>query len=358
MKILVIGLSITSSWGNGHATTFRSLLKSFAKRGHSILFLERDVSYYAQNRDLPQADFCEIKLYKNTTDLKTRFSENIKNADAVMVGSYVYEGVLINELVFSLAKGVKMFYDIDTPVTLNKIANEDFQYIKPQQIKEFDIYLSFSGGPILDFIMEEYKAPSAKALYCSVDTDLYFPKERKKTWKMGYLGTYSADRQLTVEELLNKPAKLKKELSFLVAGPQYPENYDWAENVERISHLPPQKHNDFYNSQQYTLNVTRENMIKAGFSPSVRLFEAAACATPVISDYWSGLESFFEIGTEILIAENSADVLTHWKNISEKQSMEIGQKAREKILKKHTSSVRAKELEEYINTVFSTPQKI
>lgn len=180
MNLLVIGLSITSSWGNGHATTFRSLLKSFAKRGHSILFLERDVSYYAENRVLENTDFCEINLYKDTADLKARFSEEIENADAVMVGSYVYDGVEINELVFSLAKGVKMFYDIDTPVTLNKIANEDYQYIKPEQIEKFDIYLSFSGGPILDFIMEEYNSPLAKALYCSVDTELYFPENREK----------------------------------------------------------------------------------------------------------------------------------------------------------------------------------
>lgn len=358
MKLVVIGLSITSSWGNGHATTFRSLLKAFAKRGHSILFLEKDQPYYASNRDMPEADYCEIKLYEDTEDLKQRFSKQIKNADAVMVGSYVQNGVEVNELVFSLAKGVKMFYDIDTPVTLAKISNQDYEYLNPNQISKFDIYLSFSGGPILDFIMDEYKSPSAKALYCSVDPDLYFPENLEKKWQMGYLGTYSIDRQPTVEKLLNKPAGQRKNKKFVVAGPQYPEDYPWADNIERIHHLPPKEHKTFYNSQNYTLNVTRRDMIKAGYSPSVRLFEAAACGVPVISDYWNGLDTFFEFDKEILIAQNPDEVLAFWRNISEDQRLQIGQRARQKVLENHTSDVRARELDHYINKILTTSEKI
>ena len=351
MKLTVIGLSITSSWGNGHATTFRALLKAFRALGHDITFLERDVDYYARNRDMPEPDFCEVKLYKTLDELKTTHATTIADADAVMVGSYVPEGVAVNKLVFSLAKGIKMFYDIDTPVTLAKLEKGDYDYLKPEQIKNFDHYLSFSGGPILDNIMDRYNSPSALPLYCSVDVDLYFPEDVEKKWQMGYLGTYSIDRQPTVEKLLNKPAIAEQNKKFVVAGPQYPENYKWSPNVERIEHLPPAQHRRFYNSQNYTLNVTRQDMIKAGFSPSVRLFEAAACGVPVVSDFWDGIDSFFEMGKEILIAQTPVDVINYWKEISEDERLAIGNRARQKVLKNHTSTVRAKELEQYIISV-------
>lgn len=357
MKLVVIGLSITSSWGNGHATTFRALLKAFSKRGHEILFLERDVPYYANNRDLPQADFCQIELYKDEEDLKTRFYEIIRQADAVMVGSYVQNGTQIIDLVFEWAEGVKMFYDIDTPVTLAKISRGDDEYLHPDQIRKFDLYLSFSGGPIPEFIRGKYQVPLAKALYCSVDADLYFPENLPKQWQMGYLGTYSLDRQPGVEELLNKPAQASPDQNFVVAGPQYPVNYPWSKNIKRIEHLPPHQHRSFYNSQNYTLNITRKDMIKMGYSPSVRLFEAAACGVPVISDYWEGLDEFFEFDREILVAKSANDVLKYWTDISEEERMKIGQRARLKVMEKHTSDVRAEELEAYIKLVFSAYPK-
>ncbi len=348
MKLTVIGLSITSSWGNGHATTFRALLKAFSTRGHSITFLEREVPYYANNRDLKKTDYCSIKFYKNLSELRIKLATDIENADAVMVGSYIQEGVMVNDIVFSLAKGIKIFYDIDTPVTLAKIAAKDYQYIHPHQIRQFDLYLSFSGGSIPDFIMDTYRAPLAKPLYCSVDIEAYYPEEATKRWQMGYLGTYSPDRQPTLEKLLNQSAINREEDVFVVAGPQYPKTYKWASNIQRINHVPPQRHCSFYNAQKYTLNVTRKKMIAAGYSPSVRLFEAAACAVPIISDYWRGLDSFFEFNSEILIAKNTADVLEYWENISTAERKSIGEKARNKVLQKHTSLIRAKELEHYI----------
>src|SRR5699024_10433969 len=123
-------------------------------------------------------------------------------------------------------------------------------------------------------------------------------------------------------------------------------------------HLPPKEHCNFYNSQKYTLNVTRQDMIKAGYSPSVRLFEAAACGVPVISDFWEGLEEFFEFDKEILVADTAEEVLRYWDKISDAERIEIGEAARKMVLKKHTSAVRAGELETYINHVLTTSQKI
>jgi len=288
MKLVVLGLSLSSSWGNGHATTFRALLKAFAARGHDVLFLERDVPWYREQRDLADPDFCTLRFYTDLDDL-ARFTPEIAEADAVIVGSYVPEGVAVGRFVQEVAGGVTTFYDIDTPVTLAKLARGDFEYLDPAIIPGYDVYLSFTGGPTLELLEHEYGSPAARALYCSVDPGAYAPTGEPKRWDLSYLGTYSADRQPTLERLLIEPARRRPDLNFVVAGPQYPTDIDWPANVERIDHLPPAEHAAFYSASRWTLNVTRADMIAAGWSPSVRLFEAAACATPIVSDVWEGL---------------------------------------------------------------------
>ncbi|MCM4161441.1 glycosyltransferase [Antarcticibacterium flavum] len=354
MKFVIIGLSVTSSWGNGHATTYRALLRELANLGHEILFLEKDVPWYSGHRDMPQPTFCELGLYKTNEELKSKYREAVAGADVVIVGSYVQQGVEVGNWAIDTATGATAFYDIDTPVTLAKLERQDYEYLDPATIGRYDMYLSFSGGPILEHLEQHYGSPMAKALYCSVDTKLYFPEEQPLKWQMGYLGTYSDDRQPTVENLLNKAAAHFPEEEFVVAGPQYPKDISWSQNVQRIEHLPPAQHRKFYNSQKFTLNVTREDMIKAGYSPSVRLFEAAACGVPIISDHWDGIESIFEPGKEILIAHSTEDVLEYFFNISEEERKQIGINARTKVLKYHTAKARARELVDYVDQLKET----
>jgi nucleoside-diphosphate-sugar epimerase/spore maturation protein CgeB len=345
MKLVVLGLSLSSSWGNGHATTFRALLKAFAQRGHDILFLERDVPWYRDNRDIADPDYCRLEFYHSLEQLD-QWRGQIRDADAVVVGSYVPEGVEVGRFVQRTARGVTAFYDIDTPVTLAKLERKDFEYLSPELIRGYELYLSFTGGPTLGRIERQYGSPMARALYCSVDPDAYPVLDEPKKWDLSYLGTYSDDRQPTLEKLLIGPARQLPHLKFCVAGPQYPESVDWPANVERIDHLPPADHAAFYAASRYTLNVTRADMIAAGWSPSVRLFEAGACATPVISDKWDGIESLFERGREIILADSSrevVDLLTSGADASP-----IGLAARTRILGEHTSIHRASELERAI----------
>lgn len=358
MKIVIIGLSVTSSWGNGHATTYRALLKELKSLGHEILFLEKDVPWYSGNRDLPNPNFCRLGLYKTNEELYADYNQEVAEADVVIVGSYVQQGVEVGNWAVKTANGVTAFYDIDTPVTLAKLERKDYEYLDPQIISKYDLYLSFSGGPILKHLEQHYGSPMARALYCSVDPDLYYPEQKEKKWQMGYLGTYSTDRQPTVEELLNKPAAEFPEKEFVVAGPQYPTDFPWSENVAKIDHLPPARHREFYNSQCFTLNVTREDMIKAGYSPSVRLFEAAACGVPIISDYWDGIESIFKPEKEILIARTSSEVSRFFRNISEEERKRIGERARQKILQSHTAKARALELVNYVREVRQPSEKV
>jgi len=113
-------------------------------------------------------------------------------------------------------------------------------------------------------------------------------------------------------------------------------------------HLEPKKHRAFYNAQRFTLNVTRADMIRAGYSPSVRLFEAAACGTPIISDEWDGLSDFFTPGEEILLARTTEDVLEILGEMPESDARAIGARARERVLAAHTAAHRAAELEAFI----------
>ena len=346
MKLVVLGLSLSSSWGNGHATTFRALLKALAKRrGHDILFLERDVPWYRNNRDIAEPDYCRLEFYGSIEELDHWRSE-IRNADAVIVGSYVPDGVEVARFVQHTARGVTAFYDIDTPVTLGKLERGDFEYLSPDVIPAHDLYLSFTGGPTLTRLEREFGSPMTRALYCSVDPQVYPVLNVPKKWDLTYLGTYSDDRQPTLEKLLIEPARKLPHLKFCVAGPQYPEHINWPTNVERIEHLPPADHADFYAASRFTLNVTRADMIAAGWSPSVRLFEAASCATPVISDVWDGLDSLFEPNREIILARNTDDVVARLTDASDAE--QIGHAARERILSGHTADHRAFELERAI----------
>jgi len=344
MKLVVLGLSLGSSWGNGHATTYRALLKAFAARGHDVLFLERAVPWYAgDRRNLAAPDYCRLEYYSDLEDLRP-WQTAIADADAVIVGSYVPDGVDVGRMVQAHARGVTAFYDIDTPVTLAKLARGDFEYLSPDIIAGYDVYLSFTGGPTLGRIERDFGARAARALYCSVDPAAYRPLAVPKRWDLSYLGTYSDDRQPTLERLLIETARRCPDKRFAVAGPQYPADIAWPANVERIDHLPPDRHAEFYSASRLTLNVTRADMIAAGWSPSVRLFEAAACGTAMVSDRWDGLETLFEPDAEILFADSTddaAEALT-------REPGPIGAAARRRVLAAHTAAHRAAELEHHL----------
>ena len=348
LDIVIIGLTITSSWGNGHATTFRSLVKELNNRGHKVTFLEHDKPWYAGNRDLPNPTFCQTHLYASVDSLKEQFEEKVKKADLVIVGSYVPEGIEVGKWVNTTAQGIRAFYDIDTPVTISKVLNNECEYINKELIRQYNLYLSFAAGPVLDFLEKNLGAQQALPLHCSVDTDLYYPEEgTERIYDLGYMGTYSDDRQPPLEELMLNAARKWDRGKFVVAGPQYPETVQWPANVERLEHLPPAKHRHFYNQQRYTQNITRANMIRMGYSPSVRLFEAAACGTPIISDYWDGLYTYFRFDEEILVSRSAEDTLRYIKDMPEDERKEVGIRARKVVLRYHTAAKRAEELEGY-----------
>lgn len=347
LNIVILGLSITSSWGNGHATTYRGLARELTQRGHTVLFLERDVPWYAANRDNPR-DCGQIHLYRSPQDLKDRFAPAIREAQCVMVGSYVPDGIEIGEWVVRTAGGVKAFYDIDTPVTLAKLENGSAGYVSRELIPWYDLYLSFTGGPILDRLARQLGAKMPRAFFCSFDPAVYHPVPCEQAWDLGYMGTYSKDRQIALERLMLEPARRWGSGRFIAVGPMYPQETVWPANVGRVHHLHPAEHRLFYGSQRFTLNITRRAMVMAGYSPSVRLFEAAGCGTPIISDYWEGIETIFQPDREILISRSADETLEIIRDLPETERYRIGERAMLRVLSEHTAAHRAAQLEGYI----------
>jgi spore maturation protein CgeB len=347
MKIVVFGLSITSAWGNGHATTFRALFDALHRRGHDILFYEKNLEWYASNRDLPHPPYCRLRLYEDWADIAVEARRELSRADVGLVGSYFPDGIAAINQLFESSADAKAFYDIDTPITIAGLRQQGrMDYLQAEQVPGFDVYFSFTGGPMLRDIKRCFGARSAVPLYCSFDPQEYrrFGANKRFACDLSYMGTYAADRQAKLEEFLVRPAKQLPKKSFIVAGPQYPKDIHWPKNVHRIMHLNPRWHGRFYSSSRLTLNVTRREMVMAGYSPSVRLFEAAACGATIISDNWPGLETFFIPGREVLLPLDETDVVRYIR-LDDAELRCIGIAAQARVLAEHTSEARAKQFE-------------
>ena len=348
LRIVILGLSITSSWGNGHATTYRSLMRALCRRGHEVLFLECDKPWYRAHRDLRHPPYGTVALYDRLGQLRRRWAGEVRDADLVVVGSYVPDAIAVAAWVREVSTGLVAFYDIDTPVTLAALAQGNCAYLDRAAIPRFDLYLSFTGGPALNLIESRYGARAARPLYCAVDPDRHQPVAAEPRWTLGYLGTYSSDRQPKLDALLCEPARHSPDARFAVAGPLYPPELRWPGNVERIEHVGPDGHARFYGRQHFTLNLTRADMVRLGYSPSVRLFEAAACGVPIITDWWPGLATIFAPGSEILVARDGGDVLRLLRETPEAERLALAGRARRHVLANHTAAHRAALLERYV----------
>ncbi len=357
MKIIIYGLTITSSWGNGHATTYRSLVKALRRRGHEIHFIEKDVEWYRNNRDLPHPEFCSVHIYNDWNESSAGLLRKSDDADAIIIGSYFPDAIAATREMLHSGRGPLFFYDIDTPITMSRLRSSGkTEYLEAELIPHYDAYLSFTGGPTLRELEIRFGSPRAVAFYCSVDPDQYKPMDVKEEYRcdLSYLGTYAADRQSKLKRLLNDTAALAPEARFLVAGPQYPDHISWEPNVRRKIHLSPREHPFFYSSSRYTLNLTREDMVAAGYSPSVRLFEASACGAAILSDVWAGMEEFLMPGEEILLPRDAYEVKDILQNFSEADRTKLGQRARERILSQHTSEHRASQFENVVAECYAS----
>jgi spore maturation protein CgeB len=225
------------------------------------------------------------------------------------------------------------------------MAGEPIEYIGPRGLRDFDVVLSFTGGAALSALRGVLGARRTATLYGSVDPESHRPVPPQENYRgdLSYLGTYAENRQRALDTLLLETARRLPERKFVIGGAQYPADFPWLPNVYFVKHLPPAEHAAFYCSSPLTLNVTRSPMAAMGYCPSGRLFEAAACGTPVLSDSWDGLETFFAPGEEILVARTTDEAVDALSR-SPAELSRIGRAARERALADHTADRRALEL--------------
>lgn len=357
MKLVIFGLTISSSWGNGHATIWRGLCKALTRRGHQVVFFERDVPYYADHRDLREIPGGRLLLYNHWDQARSLARWHLADADASMVTSYCPDGIAASELVLASPARLKVFYDLDTPVTLQRLRNgETLSYIGPRGLRDFDLVLSFTGGASLELLRSELGARRVAPLYGGVDPETHHPVAPAPGYRadLSYLGTYAEDRQEQLRRLFIEPARRLPRRRFVLGGAQYPEVFPWTENIFFVQHLPPAEHPAFFCSSRITLNVTRGVMAELGCCPSGRLFEAAACGTPLLTDWWQGLDEFFTPGTEILVAHSTADAIQALE-LPADYLAQIARAARERTLSEHTAENRVRELEAALESVRQKP---
>jgi spore maturation protein CgeB len=346
MKLVIFGLTVSSSWGNGHATIWRGLCSALARQGHEIEFFERDVSYYAIHRDLASSPDYEITLYKQWEEIQSRARAAVESGDCAIVTSYCPDAQVASDLILESDGRLSVFYDLDTPVTLERLRRgEEVDYVPSYGLEPFDLVLSYTGGPALNELSARLGAKRVAPLYGSVDPDVHHPVEGNDRYRadLSYLGTYAPDRQAKLQELFIDPARHCPEKRFVIGGAQYPTEFPWTDNIWFVRHVPPFEHPAFYCSSDLTLSVTRAAMAEMGYCPSGRLFEAAACGVPVISDYWEGLSEFFEPGREILVA-STADEVKEALGLDKSELATVGGAARDRVLAEHTAERRGVQL--------------
>ncbi len=346
MKIVVFGLSISSTWGNGHATLWRALVAALAAEGHTVTFFERDLPFYRPHRDLDRLEPGRLVLYADWDEVRGDAARAVAEADAAIVTSYCPDAVLATALVADSRVPVRAFYDLDSPVTLERLAaGAPVEYVGPDGYRPFDIVLSYAGGPALDALRDTLGARRVAPLYGSVDPARYGPGRHDPAFAsdLSYIGTYAADRQDRLEAFFLAPARRMADRKFLIAGAQYPQDFPWGPNIYFVGHLPQAMHRDFYASGRLTLNITRSAMAAAGWCPSGRLFEAAASGAAILSDTWDGLDRFFTPGEEILLAGTTDDACAAVA-LGDEALARIGAAARERVLAEHTAAHRAREL--------------
>jgi spore maturation protein CgeB len=345
MKLVVFGLTISSSWGNGHATLWRGLCRALAEAGHRVVFFERDVTWYAGARDYLEIPGGNLVLYADWADALPKAREELRDAEAAIVTSYCPDALAASDLVLDSAT-LHVFYDLDTPVTLGRLMRgEEVDYIGPRGLSDFDFVLSYTGGKALDLLRDYLGARATAPLYGHVDPSFHRPVPPQEQYRsdLSYLGTYAADRQQALEALFVEAARKRPDLRFVIGGAQYPADFPWGDNIYFVRHLPPAEHPAFFSSSRLTLNITRWDMAQMGWCPSGRLFEAAACGTAMVTDRWEGLDWFFAPGSELLTASNADDVLFALE-CSDTELRQIAERGRERVLAEHTSTHRAQEL--------------
>lgn len=346
LNIAFFGSSIVSAYWNGAATYYRGIIKALSQKGYKITFYEPNIYNRQKHRDIDPPDYCEVIIYEDDKiNLQTLLRKAQEEADIIIKASGVgaFDEFLEEEIPkLKTAENVILFWDVDAPATLNRMKN-DLQDSFRNQVRKYDCILTYGGGdPVIDVYLK-LGAKRCVPIYNALDVETHFPVESENKFEsfLSFLGNRLPDREQRVLEFFIKPAGDFSDKKFLLGGSGW-EDLEKPENVEYINHVFTKDHNAFNSSALAVLNISRESMAEYGFSPATRVFEAAGSAACMITDYWEGIEMFFEPNQEILIAKDGEEVIKILENLTVEKAKKIGEAAHKKVLEKHTYKNRVK----------------
>jgi spore maturation protein CgeB len=350
MNIAFFASSLVSAYWNGAATYYRGIVRALHERGHRVTFYEPDAYDRQQHRDIPDPDWARVVVYAGEgEDGVMRALEDARGADLVVKASGV--GVfdeLLEREVLSLRtpETLVAFWDVDAPATLERVhADPDDPFRR--WVPEYDIVFTYGGGrPVVD----AYTALGAHAcvpVYNALDPETHHPvpAEPRFASDLVFLGNRLPDREARVDEFFFRAAEGAPGRRFLLGGNGWHDR-GMPPNVDYLGHVYTADHNALNCSALAVLNVHRESMVRNGWSPATRLFEAAGAAACQITDAWEGIEAFLEPGREILVARDGAEVAAHVAALTPARSRAIGEAAYRRVLAEHTYAHRAALVEE------------
>ncbi|MGH9475866.1 MAG: CgeB family protein [Terriglobales bacterium] len=357
MRVTAFGSSLTSAYWNGAATYYRGIYKNLHRLGYEITFAEPDIGERQQHRDLPpDPGYASCPLYRNRSELdellrQARQSDLIiKHSGIGAEDRYLEEAVL--EAAAAAPAGARprvVYWDVDAPATLAEI-EMDPQHPLRRLLPAYDFVFTYGGGPP---VLRRYRQLGARAcypIYNGLDPETHYPVPEQIAWqsRLTFLGHRLPDREDRVRHFFLGAAARLPRAQFLLAGAGW-RDLKLPANVRGIGFVPPSEHNALNVSARFILNLNRDAMAAAGFSPPTRLFEAAGAGAAIITDTWPGISLFFEPGREILLAAGPGDIAAHLESVSAQQAAALGQRARERVLAEHTYERRAQRVHELLH---------
>lgn len=349
LDFVFIGRSILSSFNNPQAELYRALVGELAHHGHRTVFLEQDDPSNRKQRDMLRSPYCEVWTYPDVDTLLDQYVEALQAADVVLLGNGVEGSSRIANWIAAEARCVKIYYDTDLARTFDHLDGISTQTdcLDEEDLSVFDLFLSTTGGNALNRVRKEFACPNVYPLYECIDPYFYYRTDVVKQYDLGFIGNFKNERDQQLNELLLQPALRTPNRHFVLAGGNYPDNFNWPDNLRHVEHLPETNHVSFYNRQFCTLVLARPDRARLGHTPSKRLLVAAACGVPILSDQWSGLETFFEPNRDLYIVSDCHSVLESLYHVSREDRSKLGERARERVLAEHTTRRRTEEFLNY-----------
>ncbi len=347
MKLFSFGSSLTSSYWNGAATYYRGIYKSLHALGYDITFAEPDIYGRQQRRDSGDIDYARVLVYATPRDLDRMLAE-AAGADLVIKHSGVgADDELLERAVLALRSDSTQvaFWDVDAPATLARVEENPADPFRAL-IPEYDFIYTYGGGrPVVDHYLS-LRARNCHPIYNALDRGTHYPvpPDPALACDLAFVGHRLPDRERRVEEFFLRAAELAPDLSFILggegwAGKELPANVRW------IGHVGISDHNRVNCSARMVLNINRESMASIGFSPPTRVFEAAGAAACLITDSWPGIDHFFALRREILVASSAEGIVRWLRLLDADEAREVGDAMRSRALRDHTYDLRAREVD-------------